>query len=171
MAASGSDLAFANSSSLWSPLIEKAYAQLVEQSAVTAGAQLNVNEDSYAAISGGWDNGVTAITGQSTQWQDVAAALQVGDESILMQSIAYALRTHDDVLLATGSTSVEPDLLTDHMYAVIGANASADTVTLFNPWNSAAASESLDAVFTVSLATLGRDAAGFYIASGAAAAR
>jgi len=167
----GSDLAFDSSTSLWSPLIEKAYAQLVEQTGVEAGGDAGVNADSYAAISGGWANGVLAITGQAAPWFDAATAVNEGQGASLMQSIAGALASHDDVLLATQGATVDPNLLTDHMYAVIGANAAAQTVTLFNPWGSGASSQGLQDVFTVSLSEIVRDQAGFYIAGGASAVR
>ena len=60
----GSTLEFDNSSSLWSPLVEKAYAQLMEQTSVIPGADNGVNGDSYADISGGGGQGITLITGQ-----------------------------------------------------------------------------------------------------------
>ena len=61
----GTNLYFDNGNgALWAPLVEKAFAQLNEQSGVATG-ELGVHNDAYEDIAGGWWQGLTEMTGQS----------------------------------------------------------------------------------------------------------
>ncbi len=95
-AANGSTLEFDNSTTGWSPLIEKAYAQLMEQTDVTPGGDLGVNGDSYADISGGAGQGITLITGQTYNTYFLNAgesASSLGSLASTLQSAISAART------------------------------------------------------------------------------
>ena len=81
-AANGSTLQFDNSTTLWSPLIEKAYAQLMAQTEVTPGSTLGVNANSYAATSGGGGNEIVSITGQIASYTPIYSGSE-GDDALL----------------------------------------------------------------------------------------
>ena len=148
----GSNMQFANSTtSLWVPLIEKAYAELMAQSeAVNYSDKAN----SYAAIEGGDSNGLTAITGQQVVETSLYAGMSAAlGQSDLSQAFA-AFSAGEGIMIATGGNEISTDWVSDHMYAVVGANASAGTLTLYNPWGDAAAASGMDSTFNVTLAAL-----------------
>ena len=164
--ANGSNLEFANGNTLWAPLVEKAYAELVEQSAVTPGMSLGKNGDSYADIAGGDGNGITAITGQQT-----TMTVDSGGSSIssLSSQLSAAMSKGQDVLMGTGN-SAGGNLVSDHMFEVVGFNASTNTVTLQNPWNTAVGSSASQKMnFTMTLQQLAAYSPQFFFAQGTAA--
>ena len=166
--ANGSKLEFANGSTLWAPLIEKAYAELMEQTVVTPGV-VNQHGDSYADIAGGDGmtggdgNEITAITGQST-----TSTTDTGNSSIssLASQLSAAMSASQDVLMYAPTAS--DNLVAQQTYEVIGFDASTNTVTLQNPWNTAY-SGSQQMQFKMTLQQLTGDSTQFIFATGKAA--
>ena len=163
----GSTLEFDNSSTLWSPLIEKAYAQLMEQIGVTPGTDTGQNGNSYADISGGNGQGISLITGQQ---YDTYSTSPGENTSSLASTLQNDLLGGQEVLLATSDNAVTGNLVAGHTFEVISINAAADTAILQNPWNTAASGTSQAMQFTISLGALAQDQATFYASHGSAAA-
>ena len=147
--ANGSNLEFANGNVLWPALLEKAFAE------ITPG-------DSYAAISGGTGAVLSEITGQSVsdisltfnRWTSSAAetaALKTDNTTL-----AAAFSSGQELLVGTSSSVSGADLVASHMFEVTGYNSAAESLTLHNPWGSAAATKQpMD--FSISLAALAKD--------------
>ena len=159
--ASGSTLMFDNggaSGVLWSSVVEKAFVEFETQSG---------RADSYAAISGGWDNGLAALTGQTIQ--DYTPA---GDTSTqlgaLLSTMQNALSSGNVVLMNDSSANSALHLVGSHMYDVLAVNAAAGTVTLDNPWNGNGALNGSGMVFTDALSSLANAGSTFHVAVGAA---
>ncbi len=163
----GSKMEFANSTtSLWVPLVEKALAQLSEQPNVLTGMQYNGGDDQYYQLNSGADEGISLITGQSS------SSYYLGDESAsgltsLLGTLQSSLAAGDDVLLGTSDNPVSGNLVDDHMFAVTGIDATAGTVSLYNPWGGNAYGEGKAESFTISASALVDDQAWFYAAQGA----
>ena len=157
----GSTLEFCNSRSGWGPLIEKAYAQLAEQT--PADISSGEHEDAYAAIGSGGGNGISALTGQQTEFDWLSSS--PSSLTSIADDITSALARGDDVLLASNATTTYGNLIYDHMFEVLGI--SGETVTLLNPWNAANTDTGVSMQFTASLTNLAADQQeGFYIARG-----
>lgn len=159
--ASGSSMLFDNGGSsgdLWSSIIEKAYVEFREQ-------QSGVN--SYSSISGGWDNGLSDLTGQSVQ-DYYTSGSSTAQQNSLLQTIQNALTNHEVVLMNDNSSNSALHLVGDHMYDVLSVNVAAGTVTLDNPWNSNGASGGTGMVFTDSIASLASAGCDFHVALGTA---
>ncbi len=159
----GSTLEFDNggaSGALWSAIVEKAYVEFREQ---TDGV------NAYSDISGGWDNGLTAITGQSVT--DYSSSDYTSASSItgLLDTLGSAFSSDEDVLMSTSGDDSALNLVGDHMYAVIAVNAAAGTVTLDNPWNANGAGSGLQMQFTEPLSALLAAGVTFHVAAGAPA--
>jgi hypothetical protein len=150
--ANGSNMAFANNATdLWVPLVEKAYAELMEQpDAVT----YNSNANSYAAIDGGDSNGLTAITGQWVDEVNIDGSTSSSAGLTDLQQAQAALAAGNDVMVGTGGNEISTNWVSDHMFAVTAVNAVAETVTLYNPWGVSASFSGRQASFTASLANL-----------------
>jgi hypothetical protein len=157
--ANGSTLEFANGSPAWAELIEKAYAELNAQSNAPHGAALNAASDSYAGIDAGSGYALTELTGQA-----------VGDYSFTSKTSASTFaadnslfsadwKSGEEMLVGT-SNIANGNIVSDHMYEVIGytagTSAATDMLTLNNPWGSAY-SGPLAMTFTISLASLAAD--------------
>jgi hypothetical protein len=159
--ASGSHLTFDNggaSGAIWSEVLEKAF---VEFEAQTGAA------DAYSAISGGWDNGLRAITGQTiediTSYGETSAQL-----GALLTTCANAMKAGDAVLMNDVSANSSLHLVGDHMYNVLSVNGAAGTVTLDNPWNANGFAGGVGETFTDSIASLESAGCTFHVATGAA---
>ena len=161
----GSTLEFDNSSSLWSPLIEKAYAQLMEQTSVIPGAQLGAHGDSYADLAGGGGQGITLITGQQYATYGTWSGENTSSLALTLQS---DLAGKQEVMLGTGN-NVSGNLVADHMFEVISVSAAAGTAVLQNPWNGSVGPGAQSMHFTISLSTLASDQVTFYASSGSQA--
>jgi hypothetical protein len=150
--ANGSNMAFANNGTdLWVPLVEKAFAELMEQpDAVT----YNSNANSYAAIDGGDSNGLTAITGQWVDEVNLDGSTSSSAGLSALQQAQAALTAGNDVMVGTGGNEISTNWVSDHMFAVTAVNAVAETVTLYNPWGVSASYSGRQASFTASLANL-----------------
>ena len=149
----GSSLYFENGNgALWAPLVEKAFAQLDEQSGVATG-ELGVNGNAYEDIAGGSWQGLTEVTGQSVNSYGTSSGKSSSSLGSLLSTLQTAFSSHEDVIMATGGTS-SGNLVADHMYMVTGVNAAAGTVSLLNPWGTSGAYSGLQMSFTNSISTL-----------------
>jgi hypothetical protein len=161
--ASGSRLMFDNggsSGTLWSSIIEKAYVEFRSQQSGT---------NSYASIAGGWDNGLSDLTGQSVQ--DYAPHGETSTQlTSLLSTMQTALANHEVVLMNDASANSALHLVGGHMYDVLSVNVAAGTVTLDNPWNSNGATNGTGMVFTDSIASLASAGVDFHVALGTARA-
>jgi hypothetical protein len=135
--ANGSDLEYANgSTSAWAPLIEKAYAELNEQSGVPSNGT-GAGEDSYSAIAGGTAYPLTEITGQSTSSWSLSGMSPTALNS-LATTLGSALAASGEVLLSSAGQP-EGDLVAGQMFEVTGfapstgTDPSTGTLTLQNP--------------------------------------
>jgi hypothetical protein len=108
---------------LWVALAEKAYAQLAEEGWSRGPGAIN----SYASLNNG-DGGVATsqISGLAHSWQSYANATD----------LANAFNSGKLVTLGTNGqdNQVAANIVSDHCYALLTANAKADQFTLFNPW-------------------------------------
>jgi Calpain family cysteine protease len=128
--ANSSDLEYANGSTSWAPLIEKAYAELNEQSGVPSNGTAE-GENSYSAIAGGLAYPLTEITGQSTSsWS--LAGMSTSAQSSLTSTLAATFAANGEVLLSSASQS-QGDLVAGQMFEVTGIDASTGTLTIQNP--------------------------------------
>jgi hypothetical protein len=161
--ASGSTLMFDNggsSGTMWSSIVEKAYVEFRSQ-------QSGVN--SYASIAGGWDNGLTDLTGQAVQ--DYAPHGETTSQlNSLLSTMQTALNNHEVVLMNDASANSALHLVGGHMYDVLSVNVAAGTVTLDNPWNSNGGANGAGMVFTDSIASLASAGVDFHVAQGTARA-
>jgi hypothetical protein len=160
--ANGSKLEFANGSVAWVGLIEKAYAELNEQTDVPHDGNLETAGDSYEDISGGGAYTLTEITGQSVDTYGLSSRMSAGALKSIESTVAAGFNSGDEVMMGTPSTS-PGNLVASHMFEVTGMNAVAGTVTLQNPWNTAYDGAGLKMSFTETIAQLA--AAGCYLYS------
>lgn len=113
---------------LWTMLAEKAYVQLNEMGWQRAGLP-GSGQNSYAAISGGYCYAALGhITGQST----VAFAATSAQANFSVFVTAY--NQGKMIEFASKSAPASSAVVGGHAYAVVGYNATAQTITLFNPW-------------------------------------
>lgn len=135
---------------LWVSLVEKAYAQLMEQPNA-AGYEGSAN--AYAAINGGDNNGLEEITGQTVDEMSIlystSFATVKSDLSMLQQ--AYAVG--QEATLATSANEFG-NWIGGHMYAILNVNAVAGTVTVYNPWGNGIAADNMVGTFTASISDL-----------------
>lgn len=157
----GSSVAFDHggaSGAIWTEIVEKAFVEFSEQ--------IN-GVNSYANISGGWDNGLSAITGQSVT--DYYAPSYASSQTSLLNVMNAAFNGKEDVLMSTSGANNALNLVGNHMYAVLAINAAAGTITLDNPWNGSGTGSGLQMQFTDSLAALTSAGVTFHVATGTAA--
>ena len=122
----GTNLYFENGNgALWAPLVEKAFAQLNEQSGVATG-ELGVHNDAYEDIAGGWWQGLTEATGQSVNSYGTYSGKSSSSLSSLLSTLQTAFSSHEDVIMGTGGDGPSgSNLVGGHMYMVTGVNAAA----------------------------------------------
>jgi hypothetical protein len=113
---------------LWTALAEKAYAQINEVGWLRSGLAGN-GQNSYAAIEGGY---IYAALGQITGRSTTAFAATAGASSFT--TFVNAWNQGKSIGFASKSTPASSAVVGNHAYAVVGYNASTQTVTLFNPW-------------------------------------
>jgi hypothetical protein len=107
-------------SKLWVPLAEKALAQWNE-----SGWAGHAAVNSYAAIFGGTAAlAIQLVTGQNVSHQEMRS----------FDDISTAFRAGNVVALASNDNRVDSQVVPWHFYAVVGYDAQARTMTLFNPW-------------------------------------
>ncbi len=107
---------------LWLPLLEKAYAQWNE----TGNAGRN-GTNSYAGIEGGWMHNVNAPVLGFNSTNFLMSSAQ-------KQSLVDAINSGKAVTIGTNSGANAGGLVGSHAYIVTGYNSVTDTFTLFNPW-------------------------------------
>jgi hypothetical protein len=149
----------------WSALIEKAYAELNEQTGAMHGAD-GAAANSYNDISGGWASVIGELTGQSVTNYWTYAGESASSTTQLLTTLQAALAQGQDVDMGTSGKAVaaSTNLVASHMFAVIGVNATAGTVTLYNPWGQNGGN--MPAEFTISIGTIVADGATFAATTG-----
>jgi hypothetical protein len=157
--ANGSDLAYANGSTSWAPLIEKAYAELHEQSGVP-GNGTDEGENSYTAIAGGLAYPLTEITGQSIDsWS--LSGMSTSAQNSLASTLGSTFAANGEVLLSTAGQT-QGNLVAGQMFEVTGFDAATGTLTIENPSNTTADPATS---FTETIAELAAYDVGLYASS------
>ncbi|MBV8663199.1 MAG: hypothetical protein JO107_08860, partial [Hyphomicrobiales bacterium] len=130
----GSNLDFANGSTSWAPLVEKAYAELNEQTTASQEAS-HLTGDFYVLIDGGWP---TTALPQITDQPVNSYALNANTSSASLRSTLATLDSDfsagEELVITTPSNSTG-NLVHDHVFEVTGVNVAAGTISLQNPWN------------------------------------
>jgi hypothetical protein len=113
---------------LWTALAEKAYVQINEMGWLRAGLS-GSGQNAYSGISGGYIfAALSQITGQAT----TPFASTAGTTSFT--TFVTAFNQGKSIGFASKSTPTSNTVVGGHAYAVVGYNATNQTVTLFNPW-------------------------------------
>ena len=125
------------SGSQWVTLLEKAYVEYQAEFHGTANA--------WSAISGGWDGGLTAITGKhDSSYISAYAGSQTAWDTNVDKAVIAALSAGEEVLFGSfindKGTNGKTDLVADHMFAVIGYDQTTSDFILRNPWGQAGGS-------------------------------
>ncbi|MBD2461865.1 pre-peptidase C-terminal domain-containing protein [Oscillatoria sp. FACHB-1407] len=132
---------------LWVALAEKAYAQLNESGWI---GQDNTNSyngltlsttavsTNSGGINGGWaGNGLRHITGRNTENRDVSWrdwwSLFITTSNDLDRIIS-TFNAGRMVTLSTKDSGVESGVVANHVYTMVGYNASTQRFRLYNPW-------------------------------------
>ncbi len=160
--------ASAGAANVWSALIEKAYVQLEAETGVAPGSD-GLHSNAYADVAGGWSNGLSAITGQNVNSYGLVAGELAAALGSVLTNLQSAFTNHEDVLMASSGDDLADNIVGAHMYAVIGVNLAAGTVTLDNPWNGSGLGDGLQMQFSDSIATLAKASVTFLAATGNAA--
>lgn len=108
---------------LWVPLIEKAYAQLAEFGWLDTGGG---DENSYAAINAGWPGDTT---GQATG-ETVIDLLVLDNPTV----ITKAFSADRAITFITPTLPASPDVVGNHVYAMVGYDSKTREFLVFNPW-------------------------------------
>jgi len=162
----GSRMVDANSTtSLWVPLVEKALAQLAEQSGVVTGMQFAGGQNQYYELNAGAGEGVSLITGQSSAAYSIGGQSPGGLATLLGQMNALFSTGHD-VLMGTSGQAVSGDLVASHMFAVTGVDVANGLVSLYNPWGANGVGAGKPESFTIAASALAADNAWFYAGLG-----
>ena len=145
---SGGRTAGTTDGTLWVSLLEKAF--------VSWRALEGSSAFTYDGIAGGWDEGLVAMTGKSTTdyisgWSKSQSAW----DSTVKQAVITALNADEEVLYGSfindkDAANGKTDLVSDHMFAVIGYDAKSGDFILRNPWGAAGGS-SWNGVFEQSI--------------------
>ena len=121
----------------WVTLLEKAYVEYV--------AEFNGSANSWSSINGGWDGGLSAITGkQDTSYLGAYTASQTEWDTTIDKAVIAALGAGEEVLYASfindKDTNGKTDLVASHMFAVVGYDQTTGDFILRNPWGQAGGS-------------------------------
>ncbi len=162
----GSKMEFANSTtSLWVPLVEKALAELSEQSGVLTGMDYAGGQNQYYELTDGAGEGISLLTGQVTHDYAIAGR---GPASLtgLLNAMQNDLAAGHDVLVGTSELAVSGNLVADHMFAVTAVDTASGLVSLYNPWGANGAGAGKPETFTIAVSALVSDNAYFYAGVG-----
>jgi hypothetical protein len=113
---------------LWTALAEKAYVQINEMGWLRSGLPGN-GQNAYSAIEGGY---IYAALGQITGQATTPFASTASTSSFT--TFVNAFNQGKSIGFASKSAPASSSVVGGHAYAVVGYNASNQTVTLFNPW-------------------------------------
>jgi hypothetical protein len=161
--ANGSDLEFANGSVSWAALIEKAFVELNEQANVPHGAELNAAGNAYEDITAGGGEALSEITGLAVQgYQPTSSPTALAS---LASTLGSDFNAGGELLVGTAGATIG-NLIGGHMFEVLGINASTQTLTLQNPWNTAASDPGVAMNFSESLSQLASAGAYIYATNG-----
>ena len=116
------------SNELWTALAEKAYVQINEMGWLRGGLTGN-GQNSYAAIEGGY---IYAALGQITGQATTPFAYDHRHHEL--HHVCHRVQPGKSIGFASKSTPASSQVVGGHAYAVVGYNATNQTVTLFNPW-------------------------------------
>jgi hypothetical protein len=164
----GSDLKFANGAPgtpLWAELVEKAFAQLNAEPDAVHGDTLGKAANAYVGIDDGYPQKALAeITGQTSDWY--------GSDKLVFDAakIGAALDSGEEVELVApkGAEDYNNHLVDDHIFSVIGYDASTEEFTLRNPWGSRAEAEASPMTFNMSAHQLADAGCSMWVAQGSA---
>jgi calpain family cysteine protease len=110
---------------LWAALVEKAYCQFAEFGYLdTDGPKTN----SYAALDEGFPN----LAMGNILSTKVPAMAKIGPKT--SNAMATAFGNDRPVVLVTVETPPSAQIVSDHVYAMLGYNATTQKFELFNPW-------------------------------------
>jgi Calpain family cysteine protease len=152
----GSNLQFANGAAgepLWAELIEKAFAQLNAEPDAVHGDGIDRAVNAYEGIAGGFaQDALAEITNQGNV--TYTSGHLVSDAS----AIGEAFDSGEEVELSTPGKILpkyQHDLVPNHVFEVIGYNASTEAFTLHNPWGSISKSPMTFTLSASALAAVG----------------
>jgi hypothetical protein len=166
--ANGSDLKFANGADgapQWAELVEKAFAQLNAEPDAVHGDTLGKAINAYAGIDDGYpEKALAEITGQTSDWY--------GSDKLVFDAakIGAALDSGEEVELVAGKGAEDYNdhLVDNHIFSVIGYDASTEQFTLRNPWGSGAETEASPMTFSQSAHELADAGCSMWVAQGSA---
>jgi hypothetical protein len=161
--ANGSTLEFANGPVEWVALVEKAFAELNAQTAAANYGGHPVG-DAYEDLNGGTAITLSEITDQTFSTYNLSSGESKTTLSSLMSTLSTDFKAGDEIILSTPNVD-NGNLVGDHMYMITGVNASAGTISIQNPWNTAY-SGSLQMSFTDTIAQLAADNVSLYATTG-----
>jgi hypothetical protein len=161
--ANGSTLEFANGPVEWVALVEKAFAELNAQTAAANYGGHPVG-DAYEDLNGGTAITLSEITDQTFNTYNLSSGESKTTLSSLMSTLSTDFKAGDEIILSTPNVD-NGNLVGDHMYMITGVNASAGTISIQNPWNTAY-SGSLQMSFTDTIAQLAADNVSLYATTG-----
>jgi Calpain family cysteine protease len=163
----GSSLVFANAAKgdpLWAELVEKGFAQLNAEPDAVHGA-LGKAINAYVGIAGGEaPDALAEITNQNSFTYN--SSQLVSDAA----TIGAAFDSGEEVELGTNTLpkAYHGDLVGEHVFEVVGYDASTEEFTLHNPWGSACESPKSPMTFTMSAHELAAAGCEMYVAEGSA---
>ncbi len=126
--ASRGSLYTSTANELWVALAEKAYAQLNEFGWSRAGFSVS-GQNSYTGIANGYIYaGLNHVTGLAT------TAFAMTNSSGSFNTFVSAFNAGKMIGFASYASPPNSGIVGNHAYAVVGYNATNQTITLFNPW-------------------------------------
>jgi hypothetical protein len=164
----GSTLKFANGANgqpLWAELVEKAFAQLNAEPDAIHGQTLDKAVNAYEGIDDGCpQNALAEITNQSSV--TYYSSQLVSDAA----TIGASFESGEEVELSVGTLAkgYRGDLHPEHVFEVIGYDASTAEFTLHNPWGSACESPKSPMTFTMSAQELAAAGCSMTVGEGSA---
>ena len=145
----GSNLEYANGSSAWVGIVEKAYAEFASRSS---------SPNSYAGIQGGVPGyAMETLNGTQPSFASVQKGMSQSQQTALLTQLQQAFASGNAMSMDTSGSVSAPNLVSSHAFEVTGVNASDGTISLRNPWNKAGLSSGKAMEFTMRLSDLVAD--------------